>query len=193
MRLIDRYMAAYQFREIHARRVTAAPASILSNVAAYRADSDPFFRIANAVREWPARLRDRRDAPRQAFGIHTFTKLEETESEIVYGLVGRFWTADYGLRPIADGTAFRAFDADDAAKLVLGFRTQPEQGGTLLVTETRVWCPNRSVRLRFTPYWLLIRPVSGLARRRMLASIARDSKGRARICPDAAPTAAGKP
>ncbi|GAA0545419.1 hypothetical protein GCM10008941_26660 [Rhizomicrobium palustre] len=44
-------------------------------------------------------------------------------------------------------------------------------GQTRLVTETRVHCANRSARLRFTPYWLLIRPVSGLLRQRTLSAI----------------------
>ncbi|ABJ14701.1 hypothetical protein I5G24_21295 [Pseudomonas aeruginosa] len=46
-------------------------------------------------------------------------------------------------------------------------------GATLLHTETRVFCPDRASRLRFTPYWLAIRPVSGLIRRRLLAGIER--------------------
>ncbi|ORE24217.1 hypothetical protein BKN47_31165 [Pseudomonas aeruginosa] len=46
-------------------------------------------------------------------------------------------------------------------------------GATLLHTETRVFCPDRASRLRFTPYWLAIRPVSGLTRRRLLAGIER--------------------
>jgi hypothetical protein len=36
-----------------------------------------------------------------------------------------------------------------------------------------VFCPDRASRLRFTPYWLAIRPVSGLIRRRLLAGIER--------------------
>ncbi|RUB30932.1 hypothetical protein IPC1429_29005 [Pseudomonas aeruginosa] len=46
-------------------------------------------------------------------------------------------------------------------------------GATLLHTETRVFCPDRASRLRFTPYCLAIRPVSGLTCRRLLAGIER--------------------
>jgi hypothetical protein len=52
---------------------------------------------------------------------------------------------------------------------------QPD-GLTLLVTETRVFCPDRASLLKFTPYWLLIRPVSGLIRRRILSSIKQMSE-----------------
>ena len=44
-------------------------------------------------------------------------------------------------------------------------------GGTWLLTETRVWCTDRAALLRFTPYWYLIRPVSGLIRHRLLARV----------------------
>jgi hypothetical protein len=58
------------------------------------------------------------------------------------------------------------------AKLALGFSVQNASvGQTKLVTETRVHCPDRLSRLSFTPYWILIRPVSGLIRRRILNSV----------------------
>jgi hypothetical protein len=34
-----------------------------------------------------------------------------------------------------------------------------------------VYCPDRYSLLMFTPYWLAIRPVSGVLRRRMLRTI----------------------
>ncbi|MCO2081162.1 hypothetical protein O1L52_05285 [Pseudomonas aeruginosa] len=89
------------------------------------------------------------------------------------GLVGRFWRADFALERIADGEHFRCYDQPGVAKLVLCFRCTPSASGTLLHTETRVFCPDRASRLRFTPYWLAIRPVSGLIRRRLLAGIER--------------------
>jgi hypothetical protein len=47
------------------------------------------------------------------------------------------------------------------AKLALGFSVENGSSGkTKLVTETRVHCPDRLSRLSFTPYWILIRPVS---------------------------------
>ncbi|MBF3273044.1 hypothetical protein HKW77_28400, partial [Pseudomonas aeruginosa] len=95
------------------------------------------------------------------------------DQAIAYGLVGRFWRADFALERIADGEHFRCYDQPGVAKLVLCFRCTPSASGTLLHTETRVFCPDRASRLRFTPYWLAIRPVSGLIRRRLLAGIER--------------------
>jgi hypothetical protein len=42
----------------------------------------------------------------------------------------------------------------------------------MLHTQTRVFCTDEASLRRFRPYWLLIRPVSGLIRRRLLARIA---------------------
>ena len=38
-------------------------------------------------------------------------------------------------------------------------------------TRTRVWCGDAAAQRRFTAYWLLIRPASGLIRRRMLQRV----------------------
>ena len=114
---------------------------------------------------------------RPPFGLHDFTLLDRSEREIVYGLIGRFWRPDYGLEPVADGAAFLRFDAPEVAKLALAFEACPgPDGRTRLITETRVSCASRAASLKFTPYWPLIRPLSGLLRRRTPAAIKRDSE-----------------
>jgi len=181
MRLLDRYLPTYQFSETHACLVAAEPAAILDSVVAYRPDSDRFFRLMIGLRELPMRLLGEPEAPRAPFGFHDFTLLDRSEREIVYGLVGRFWRPDFGLEPIAGAAAFLAFDATHVAKLALAFTAQHDSDGrSRLVTETRVSCASRAARLKFTPYWLLIRPVSGLVRRRTLASIKSASERAAR-------------
>ena len=166
MRLLDRYLPTYQFSEMHACLVAAEPAAILDRVAAYRPDSDRFFRLMIGLREWPMRVLGKPDAVRPQFGFDDFTLLGRSESEIVYGLVGRFWRPDYGLETIADDAAFVACDATHIAKLALAFQTRRDPDGrTRLVTETRVFCASRAARLKFMPYWLLDPP-----RQRFLAT-----------------------
>lgn len=181
MHLLDRYLPTYQFSETHACLIAAEPTAILDNVVAYRPESDRFFRLMIGLRELPMRLVGKPGAPSAPFGFHDFTLLGRNGNEIAYGLVGRFWRADFGLEPIADGAAYLAFDADHVAKLAMGFTAQRDPDGrTRLVTETRVSCASRAAHLKFTPYWLLIRPVSGLVRRRTLASIKSASEHAAR-------------
>lgn len=177
MTLIEHFLPRHQFSERHACAIAASPARILDVVAAYRPETDPFFRAMIGLRELPMRLFGKPDHQRASFGIDDFTLLGRDETSIVYGLAGQFWMSDYGLVPVADGAAFRAIDADDVAKLVLAFTVNRDREElTRLVTETRVYCPNYATRLKFTPYWLLIRPVSGLLRRRILSSVRKTSE-----------------
>jgi hypothetical protein len=177
MSSIDEFLPTYQFSERHSCRVASDPLTILDAVASYRPDADPLFKVMIGLRELPMRLlRRRADAP-EPFGLHNFTLLERTDEAIVYGLIGQFWKLDYGLHPVADGQAFKAFQQKGVARLALGFSVQrPPDGLTLLVTETRIFCPDRASRLKFTPYWLLIRPASGFIRRRILSSIKQASE-----------------
>ncbi len=111
---------------------------------------------------------------RPAFGGADFTELgREPGAELALGLAGRFWQADYGLLPVPDAQAFLDLQEPGIAKLVLNFTVQPDGAGTLLTTRTRVWCNDAGSLRRFRPYWLLIRPVSGLIRRRLLARAGR--------------------
>ncbi len=49
------------------------------------------------------------------FGIDNFTLLEANESEIVYGLAGRFWSLDYGLERFSDSEEFLAIKTPGSA------------------------------------------------------------------------------
>lgn len=181
MALIDTYLPHPQFRERHSLEIEAPPRTILLAARSYRTETDPFFKAMMGLRELPMRI-GRRVSPRpladrRAFGLDTFTLLDSNDEEIVYGLAGRFWRSDFDLTPIASGSAFRALDQPGIAKLVLNFAVEPRgQGLCRLSTETRVVCVDAGARARFTPYWYLIRPVSGLIRRRTLTSIRRSSE-----------------
>lgn len=180
MRLIDRYLPRYQFVERHALVVDAAPGRLLDHAADPATAEDPFMARCIALREAPARLLARLGLPSRLparpFGLEDFTPLGRNgDAELAFGLAGRFWQADYGLVPFTDAQDFAEAGPPfaGAARLVLNFTaTAQPDGRTLLATETRVHCPDAATRLRFTPYWMLIRPVSGLIRRRLLQRVA---------------------
>lgn len=178
--LIDRYLPHYQFAERHALRIDAPAGRVLD--AAQRPDvaDDPLARQLIALRELPSRLAGRfgvasRLRGRGSFGVDDFTPLgRDGDREIAFGLAGAFWQADYGLVPLPDAAAFEDLQRPGVAKLVLNFHAEPVTGGgTLLVTHTRVHCPDAPSLRRFRPYWLLIRPASGFIRGRLLRRIAR--------------------
>ncbi|MGJ4948650.1 hypothetical protein [Bradyrhizobium sp. HKCCYLS20291] len=175
MPLIDRLLPNYQFSERHEARVRCPPGELLDMIQGWD-PRDRFADIAMALRQTPARLMHAlapaRHAAPQPFGLRSFTPLgRDGDRAMVAGLIGQFWRNDFGLVKIDGPEAFVAFDTPGTPKLVLGFMAEPEGEMTRLVTETRVYCPDRKSYLMFLPYWLLIRPASGLIRRRMLGAI----------------------
>jgi hypothetical protein len=172
--LIDHYLPLFQFREQHEILADASPGALLDAAAQPQSSEDPWARRFIALRELPGRLagvQGLQDTP--PFGLGNFVPLgRDGDRELAFGLLGKFWQADYGLMPVADASAFSLQQTPGVAKLVLNFSTSEDASGrTRLHTETRVYCNNRHALLRFTPYWWLIRPVSGLIRKRLLARI----------------------
>lgn len=179
MAWIDDWLPQWQFEEVHHIRSRAAPGALLDAAATYDPAHDAFINAALALREAPARLAARLGkrnalAARPRFGLGDFVPLgRDGDAALAFGLAGRFWEPGYGLQPLADANAYRAHAEVDAAKLLLGFVATSAGGSTTLTTITRVHCGSEATRRRLAAYWLLIRPVSGLIRRRILADIRR--------------------
>lgn len=179
MAWIDDWLPQWQFEEVHHIRSRAAPGALLEAAAAYDPAQDAFINAALALREAPARLAARLGSPsalaeRPRFGLGDFVPLgRDGDAALAFGLAGRFWEPGDGLQPLADPAAYRAHAEADAAKLLLGFVATRAGDSTTLTTLTRVHCGSEATRRRLAAYWLLIRPVSGLIRRRILADIRR--------------------
>ncbi|MFW7266457.1 hypothetical protein ACMAUO_00645 [Gluconacetobacter sp. Hr-1-5] len=181
MNALDRFSPRFDFSERHHIDIAASDRRIMDAVVAYRTQDDRLTRMAIRLREAPGRLSGLKQG--RPLDRSDFTLLERRDDmAIVYGLIGAFWQADYGLCAIPSPESFRADRHDDVCKLALGFTLQsgPDHKRRL-VTETRVFCVTARAKRRFAPYWYLIRPVSGLIRRRMLATICRASEDRGGI------------
>ena len=176
MMILDDFLPRFTFRERHATTIAAPPGRILDCVLRYRAQEDPLIHAAIRLREAPARLLGRSHRP--PLDLNDFTLLgRHGDRALAMGLVGAFWRADYGLLRITGPDAFRACARTDVCRLAMGFSVRPmADGRSTLLTETRVSCPSPSVLWRFAPYWYLIRPVSGLIRRRMLAALRQQAE-----------------
>lgn len=178
--LIDRFLPSFQFAEHHQQLVRAdSAAQVLEAVEQVIVRPDPWIERLIAVREWPARsLAKWLSKPALApvsFGYANFTRLGKTEGEeIAFGLAGRFWQLDYGLLQVRDANHFE--EIQGPPKLVMNFQVAPENDLWLLSTQTRVHCPSPEDLNRFRLYWLLIRPASGLIRRRLLSKIAAEMR-----------------
>ena len=119
---------------------------------------------------------------RAAFGLNDFTLLgRDANREIAFGLAGKFWQLDYGLVTLKGPIEFETVKVVGVPKLVLIFRVEStENGKARLRTETQIFCNDRKAFFRFLPYWRIIRPVSGLMRRRMLVRISNAADRRAK-------------
>jgi hypothetical protein len=186
MSLMDRFLPNYQFSERHQATLRCRPGELLDIIQNFQPPKDGFSEIAMVVRQLPAKLmhwvapsRVPRPSP---FTLANFIPLaRDGDREIVAGLIGKFWRPDFGLIAVNGPSEFLACNLPKTAKLAIGFVAEQLGEVTLLTTETRVYCPDRYARMMFFPYWLIIRPVSGLLRRRALASIRSIAESRADI------------
>lgn len=175
--LIDRYLDTFDFSERHHVTVSGPPEEI------YRAAYEVDFTDSFAIR-WLLRLRG---MSTENFSLRTvqrsiFKKLdEEPGSELVLGLIGRFWTTFGDLQTIRSGADFCEFEKPGYAKAVWNFSVAEEGGNrSRITTETRIKCLDDASRRRFGRYWTLIRPFSGLIRLEMLRVIKRRVESGAR-------------
>jgi hypothetical protein len=180
MPLIEKFLPHYQFSERHGATLNCTPGEALNAVMVMSRQSRQgrVAETAMSIRIWPARLlhwiSPRQFPPPARVTPVNFLPLgRDGDLEMVGGLVGKFWRPDFGLRRVESPTEFLACNPPRTAKLVLGFAAEQVGAATWLTTETRVYCPDRYSLIMFTPYWLIIRPVSGLLRRRALGNIRR--------------------
>jgi hypothetical protein len=179
VKLIDEFLPEWHFAERHERLLdSVSPSQAFAAIVPALSADDPWIQRAIALREVPGRVLrqlglSRNALPTRPFGFHSFTLLgQRPDQEVAFGLAGRFWQMDYGLRPVADAAAFAALA--DQPRLLLNVCVEPVDGQRCrLVTHTRVHCPTDDQRRRFAPYWYAIRPVSGLIRQRLLQRIAQ--------------------
>jgi hypothetical protein len=163
MSLIDTFLPHHQFSERHQTTVHCELGKLLDIIQGFQPPKDRVGEIAMLVRQLPATL------------MHWMARGTETGKSSVAssGKFWQLWTGDFGLVAIPGPVEFLACNPPKTAKLVIGFSAEAVGAQTLLTTETRVYCPDRYSLIMFTPYWLAIRPVSGLLRRRALGAIRR--------------------
>ena len=184
MSLMDKFLPSYQFSERHQVTVRAAPGELLDIIQNFQPPKDRFGDTAMLLRQLPAKLMhllapSRAPRPSPVTRANFIPLARDGDREMVGGLVGKFWRPDFGLVAVKDASGFLLCNPPKTAKLVIGFVAEQSGEVTLLATETRVYCPDRYSLIMFFPYWLIIRPVSGLLRRRFLGSVRRLAESRA--------------
>lgn len=168
--LIDDFIPEYDFHERHETVVPAPKDAVRRSVDEWRPGHSLPWRLLLRLRG----LGSPQGTLREWAEANGFVRLGETEYEVVYGGVGRFWGLDER-RMLAlpnPVEALSQFRDPRYAVAVMNLRLDSiDPHRTRVHTETRVRALSSGARRRFRLYWLLIRPFSGLLRRAMLNGI----------------------
>jgi len=177
---IDSYLPTYDARSAHQIQIDAPAAVTYQALRGLEIGRSIPISVLFAIRALP-RLMTGKARPSRSITLQTlleagFTILEERPPrEFVMGAVGRFWRPDSGLVSVAP-EEFRDFDEPGYAKGALTFIVEERGSGSLLATETRVACTDASALRKFSLYWRVIGPFSGLIRRLMLEEVKRSAE-----------------
>jgi hypothetical protein len=165
--LIDQFLPRY---DVNARYEIEVHASVES---AYSAARSLDMRASRMIR-WLYLLRG---LPEYSLTMEGMLKMgfvllaDKPSQEIVFGLIGRFWTPSAHIQSVTADT-FVAFDRPRFAKAVGNIAFTPQGVGSVRVTtETRIYCLDAASRRYFRLYWSLIGPFSGIIRREWLRLI----------------------
>lgn len=103
-----------------------------------------------------------------------FILLGESDNEILFGLVGKFWINQ--IQKVSKEN-FETFNDAGYAKLIWSISIEGKGGNEcLLKTETRIACNDLSSYYKFRFYWFLIKPFSGISRIFLLNQIKKKVK-----------------
>ncbi|GLI08228.1 hypothetical protein YDYSG_42580 [Paenibacillus tyrfis] len=180
--LLDRYLPVYHYHEKHSIDVRAPRDAVYRAIREVKYGDVPALRLLFGIRMLPAWLAGKvktgasgGDEPFiKRMMRYGFMLLEEAEGqELLVGVVGPFWRP-VGNEPIRLDSVQAFIDCDSLrhAKAVMNFQVREQPNGIMTVfTETRILTQDKSVRLKFGLYWLLIYPGSALIRRGLLRAI----------------------
>jgi hypothetical protein len=195
--LLDRWLPEFDVSKRHSIEITAPRERVYEELLRYDFGRSAVTGLLMGLRGYGFRMKRARKGDRpslpeklERFG---FTRLEErTGEELVFGLIGKFWRLDGGLKHVSadEFNAFREFGFAKAAwNLRVGSGLHLPHGGSglhlpqggsglhlphcELSTETRVLCFGTEARRKFLRYWSVVEPFSGAIRRSLLRGVRR--------------------
>jgi hypothetical protein len=151
-------LPVYHHREHHSIWIDAPPDVALAAARETRPEDVPLVSMLFRLRG----LRSGRDTPIWASMQSRGFQLHDPQT---LTLIGRPWTPGGSLRT---GEDFLSFSEPGYAKMAMDLSALPDGEGARLETETRIFLTDAAARHRFVAYWVVVRPFSGLIRRRWL-------------------------
>jgi hypothetical protein len=173
---LDRFAPAWQFREVHSLGIAAPPARVYEAIQRVRADEIFLFRALTWIRRGgratpPSILNaGNRESLIEVATSSGFVRLAESmPHELVIGTVV---IAPEGARGTLTPQVFQQRLPPGFALAAMNFLVTPDgAGGSVVVTETRVFANSPDAQRRFATYWRVIYPGSALIRRMWLRAI----------------------
>ena len=168
-KLIDAYLPRYSFREYHETVVNRSMATVYAAAKDFDLSKSRLIKFLFTLRGLPTR----RMHLQGLLADMGFTCMEENIPE--ENLIG-FW-GKYTIEPIPSTEAFISDSIAPRIKVVWNFYLEALAANQVrLSTETRILCLTPAATVLFGLYWMLIRPFSGLIRKKMLQIIKQDSE-----------------
>ena len=172
--LIDDFIPAWQFAELHETRVQAPPERVWDAIQKVTAEEIWLFRTLTSIRSPGRSDISILNAPEKmpilevATSTTFLTLAEEPNRELVVGTI----VVAPGGRPRLSPAEFAALEQPGFAKAAMNFRIEDEGGGwSRVTTETRVYATDPKACRRFAAYWRVIYPGSSFIRVMWLRAI----------------------
>jgi len=184
--LIDEFLLDCDFRAAYEISIHAAAPVVYERVLTADFYASWIARLLMSLRTGKRIPRNRPAGDlRQRFqGSGFFILGEAPGEEVVIGVAGRFWRPDGGRLLDLSAGDFAGFSRAGFAKVAMNFQLRPQPpGGTVLSTETRIKCCDRSAWWKFRLYWALVRPFSGVIRKAILRQVKAEAEAAAERLP----------
>ncbi len=179
--LLDEFSPSYHVNEVHRTQISAPPERAYAAITSVAADEIALFNAFTWIRRFgrpgPESILN---APAQQPLLDvatrtTFLRLADVPPrEVVVGtivLVSR--REDIAHARALSSAEYRDLSDPGFVKATMSFRVEPNESGSLVTTETRVFGTDDAVMRRFLPYWRVILPGSAILRVTWLQAIRR--------------------
>ncbi|MBN8576972.1 MAG: hypothetical protein J0L66_08495 [Cytophagales bacterium] len=164
--LADIYLPEFHFSEHHECVVNCASEKIAPLVVELDFSGSWIIRALFALRGMPAHT-----MTLKGLDSSRFITLTKNPHELALGLIGQFWRPSGNLQQFTP-VAFKPFQESGFCKAIWTFTlTEINANTTRVQTDTRIYCTDKESLRKFSRYWFLIRPFSGLIRIEILRSI----------------------
>lgn len=169
LKLIDKYLPEYTFSEYHSTEVNSPVEMVYACAKNFDMSKSKLIKLLFTIRGLPTQRMNLQ-------GFLADMKFTALEERVPQEYLAGFWLKKK-IEPIPDYEAFISNSISARIKVVWNFQCEEQSAdNTQLSTETRILCVNPKTKFSFGLYWLVIRPFSGMIRKKMLQIIKKEAE-----------------